>query len=759
MNRLATFVLNHSRLVIALFAVATVGFLLSARQVTTNNATDALYPDHSVVADLDDQIQRTFGQHDRLLVVVEGNIYTPEAFERIRGLTRDLATVDGAVDVTSIATAKRLEDDDGFLIVDDLVPAGTPDEAAVATARAYLETSPMYQNATLVTRDGRYASLVVELEDGIDAAAFAADVDRVVNDGWEGPYALAGQAFTSKELQAIIGRDLPVLGATALAIILLLLFLNFRTWHGTLLPFVQIFLGVIWGMGSFHLLGHELMALTVIGPIAVMAVGSSFSLHLLGRFYYELAHRRDWQTSKRDAIRAMVEETGLGVTISGLAIAAAMSTFLLSDLAMVRGLGLVAALGVLSALLASMLLLPALLNVLPAPRRVGDPESPGAIGGFLRHLAGWVTRRRVAVLAGSALIVAIGVLGATRIVPNTSILAFFPESGPTRTSVATVEKVVGGSSVITAWVEGDMTDPQVLAALERFQAGASSLEGVGPSQSIANVLRALHVTLTGEDALPPTQQAVAQELLLYQSSGDVSDLTRFVTLDYQQGLVTMSAESMSTTRIAALEGELEAVAAASFGDLASVRFAGQPLLELEIERAMRHDFLISLTLAIALVIVIDSFVRSFRAAAVTILALLATVALQYGLLGWAGIPLNLATMLMGALAIGVGDYAIHLTVRYMEERRNGLDPEAAIDHALYTSGRQIVFTALTLGGGFAALIFANFVPVATLGSLMVLTVGLVGIATLTLLPAAALTVLRDPQARFRRTQEVPAHAD
>src|SRR5690606_34269673 len=234
---------------------------------------------------------------------------------------------------------------------------------------------------------------------------------------------------------------------------------------------------------------------------------------------------------------------------------------------------------------------------------------------------------------------------------NTSILAFFPESGPTRTSVATVEKVVGGSSVITAWVDGDMTDPQVLAALERFQAEASALEGVGPSQSIANVLRALHVTLTGEDALPPTQQAVAQELLLYQSSGDVSDLTRFVTLDYQQGLVTMSAESMSTTRIAELEGELEDAAAASFGDLAGVRFAGQPLLELEIERAMRHDVLISLTLAIALVIVIDSFVRSFRAAAVTILALLATVALQYGLLGWAGIPLNLATMLMGALAI------------------------------------------------------------------------------------------------------------
>ena len=142
----------------------------------------------------------------------------------------------------------------------------------------------------------------------------------------------------------------------------------------------------------------------------------------------------------------------------------------------------------------------------------------------------------------------------------------------------------------------------------------------------------------------------------------------------------------------------------------------------------------------------------------TVLALLATVALQYGILGWLGIPLNLATMLMGALAIGVGDYAIHLTVRYMEERRRGLNPEEAITHSLFTSGRQILFTALTLGAGFAALAFASFVPVATLGGLMLLTVALVGAATLTLLPAASLTVLRNPHSRFQGTSEVTQHA-
>src|SRR5699024_3486369 len=117
------------------------------------------------------------------------------------------------------------EDDDGFLVVGDLVPQTELSDEELASIRNYLETSPMYENATLITRDGRYASLIVELEDNIDAAAYAGEVEEIVSAGWSGPHALAGQAYTSHELQGIIGRDLPVLGAIAMVVILLLLFL------------------------------------------------------------------------------------------------------------------------------------------------------------------------------------------------------------------------------------------------------------------------------------------------------------------------------------------------------------------------------------------------------------------------------------------------------------------------------------------------------------------------------------------------------
>ncbi len=754
MTHVARFALQHSRVVIGVFLAVTVVLAISATRIETAGATESLYPDDSRVDAIAEELQATFRHHDRLLLVTSGDIYSGPTMARVAALNAALQRLAGVEDVTSVATAKRMVDDDGFLIVDDLIPRHAPgvepDAEELAAARAYLAGSPMYQNVTLVSSDGRHASFIIEMADGLDANAFAKSVVETVRTEWVGEYALAGQAFTSMELQSIIGRDLPVLGGLALVVIVLMLFLNFRTLQGTLLPLALILLGVVWGMGLFGLLGGKLMALTVIGPIAVMAVASSFIINMLGRYYFELAHG----AGKRVAIDRMLGETGLGVIVSGVAISAAMSTFMLSSLQMVRGLGLVALLGVLASLLASMVLLPALLNVLPVPKHVGDPENPGGLARVLASLGRLTTRRpRVVVLTAVAVVLA-GLVGVPRIVTDTSILAFFPEGGATRSSVATVEEVLGGSSTITVWLQGDLGDPALLAAMEAYQHDVANLPELGAGQSIVNVIRALNLTLTGEDALPRTREAVAQELLLYQSSGDVSDLTRFMTLDQQQGVINFVAKSMSTERVAAVTNEMTRLAEARFGDLATVRFTGNPLLEREIEQAMRHDFVISLTLAIALVLIIDSFVRSFRAAAVTIIVLLSTVALQYGLLGWLGLPLNLATMLMGALAIGVGDYAIHLTVRYMEERRHGRDPEQAVMHTLYSTGRQILFTALTLGAGFGALAFASFVPVATLGRLMLLTVGLVGVATLTLLPAASLRFLRDPHARVHLSKEL-----
>jgi uncharacterized protein len=400
----------------------------------------------------------------------------------------------------------------------------------------------------------------------------------------------------------------------------------------------------------------------------------------------------------------MLGKTGLGVFVSDLAISASMLTFLLSEVDMIRGMGLLTAVGTISCMFASFVLLPVMLNLLPAPRVRMRTEKYGGVSVYLRKLGAWIGRHTKAVLTTGAILVILSLVGIVRIVPDSSLIAYFPKDSAAVRGMLAVEKAFGGSTTVSMVVNGDFQDPEFLKRLLRFQ----------------------------------------EELLVYQSSGSANDVTSQVNLNYSQGLVTIIVPRVSTSETKLIIARLGALVKTTLGDRATVEFTGDCFIESMLEDIVLRDFAISLSLALLHVLMIDSLIRSLRAALVTIIVLFFTIVLQYGVQGFFGLTFNMASALMGALAIGVGDYAIHLTVRYMEDRRNGLTPEKAIEEAVATSGRSIVYTSLTLGGGFAALTFSNFVPVATLGKLMIFTVFAVGIASLTILPAACLIFLRNP---------------
>ena len=740
MQRFVNTLLDRSWLVVAGFALVTLVFGFGLTRITLDDSLEAMFPDDSPVTQLNDRVEETFGSGELTIAVLEGDIYSREALLRLDQLTKELEEINGVQRVTSVANAQRMEDDDDFLLIEDLVDPATLDEDAVEEVRQFLETSYLYRGGLLVSEEGDFATIVMQIDDDREPDRVVRSIQDVL-DSWPGEVNLAGASLINVEMRDTMSRDLPLLTGLAALLIVVMLYLNFRTARGALLPLLTVTIGLVWSLGTMGLVGANISVLNIIGPVAILAVGSSFSLHLLGRYYFELAQG----ASKRKAIHLAVTETGLGVLISGLAISAAMCTFYLSDMAAVRVLGLLTAGGVLSTLIATLLLLPAVLNLLTPPKRLPDPENPGPIGGFLRALAGFVSRARWGILVVAGLLLAFAVFGTTRIVPNTAILNYFREESAVRQGYDVVEEQFGGSSQIQVLVEGDLNDPELLRAMLDFQEQTEAIDGVGLSTSIATVVRAIHETLTGETGLPDSREEVAQELLVYQLSGDVQDITQFMTLDARQGLINITTTSKSTGELHRVYGEVREAAQRAIGDRAELGYTGLSLLQLAIEEALQRDFIISLSLAIVLVVLIDSMVRSLRAALVTILALLLTIALQYGILGYLGIPLDLATMLLGALAIGVGDYAIHLTVRYMEERRKGLAPEPAIEESIYTSGRSILFTALTLGAGFAALITSQFVPIRTLGFLMTFTVVSVGVMSLTLLPAACLIFLRNPQ--------------
>jgi len=167
---------------------------------------------------------------------------------------------------------------------------------------------------------------------------------------------------------------------------------------------------------------------------------------------------------------------------------------------------------------------------------------------------------------------------------------------------------------------------------------------------------------------------------------------------------------------------------------------GAILLELAI--GVVNGQILSLILAILVVgALLMLLFRSPAAGAIAAIPLALSMAVLFGLMGFFGIELNIATALLSSIMIGVGvDYTIHYLWRYREERRRGKEPDYAVKITLTTTGRGIIFNALSVVIGFGVLMSSGFMPVRFFGFLIVVSILSCLIGALVLIPALCLVL-------------------
>ena len=118
------------------------------------------------------------------------------------------------------------------------------------------------------------------------------------------------------------------------------------------------------------------------------------------------------------------------------------------------------------------------------------------------------------------------------------------------------------------------------------------------------------------------------------------------------------------------------------------------------------------------------------------LPLMFTIGINFGLMGYLGISLDVATAMIASIAIGIGiDYSIHFISRYAKEVKRGKDKVEALTITTSTAGRGIFFNAVTLILGFGVLLFSSFYAISIFGYLISLTMLISSLAALTLIPA------------------------
>jgi predicted RND superfamily exporter protein len=157
--------------------------------------------------------------------------------------------------------------------------------------------------------------------------------------------------------------------------------------------------------------------------------------------------------------------------------------------------------------------------------------------------------------------------------------------------------------------------------------------------------------------------------------------------------------------------------------------------------------------------VIFAIFRSIRFGVLAIAPNVFPVIVVLGIMGWAGISMNVATVMVASVALGiVDDDTIHWVSRYRREVAEGADTDTAIAHATAHEGRASLTTALVNSAAFSVLLASEYRPSAWFGGLLALTMTVAFLAEIFILPATVKLLPGIFSAERLRAVPVPEHA-
>ena len=745
MTSKSLFLIRYRWLIIALFLVITVllGMQLPKAEIDSN--MKSMLPNDMPSRVNTDRIEEIFGGTEMLMVLVRtDDVLKSDTLNRVRTISRGMQRIDGVDKVLSLFELKHIRGEDGAMVVDPAVKRIPRTDEQREVLRADLRTNDLvYGN--VVSEDFTVTAVIALLTTDVQDELIVVEVREMLDANPGDEEILVGglpdtRVHVSKDIRTDLRRLLPL----GLAIMLVFLYICFRQLRGVVLPFFVVIMSILVAMGLVPLLGWKIQIITVLVPMILIAVANDYGIHMIAKYQEDNVEGHSYSSSEL-AIR-MFHSLGKPILLTGLTTIAGMLCLLGHVIIPARELGILASVGILYALAASLFFIPAVMSLLPTAKPVRHSGTEDKRLPLLERLlisaGGLVSAHPRLIITLAVVSAAAASIGIFSVVIDTDPNSYYPDDDPIPVTARVINTELGGSQNVGIVFSGDIKEPELMAKIDRLEHQIGNLPDVGSTTSIARVLRQMSRALNDPDepmynTVPDSRNAIAQYFELYSMSGDPDDFEKLVDFDYTNAMLTARINSTSTARLSQVVDEVGEMVK---DDPAVTLIGGFGLILTELAHLVVRGQLLSLALALSIVAgLLMLLFRSPMAGVIGAIPLALSIVLLFGLMGLFGIELNIATAMLSSIMIGVGvDYTIHFLWRYREERRSGREPENAVRKTLTTTGRGIVFNALSVVIGFIVLMSSSFLPVRFFGFLVLVSILACLVGALILVPALCL---------------------
>ena len=736
--------MDHPRIVLAAALVLTLAFGSQLPRITTDTDPKNMLPITSLVRRYNDQMEGWFGLHPDVVVVgvqSDRGIFAPDTLGRLARLTDAILRLPGvtARDVIALPTVNDVTVAAGVLQARPILDVAPRDAAEAKRLRRQVLDNALLVNR-LVSAGGTVTGIYVPLEKTANGRALAAEIRRLA-EREPGPerYYIAGDPVARDTFGTEMFRQMGLFSPLAGMLMCGVLFAMFRSWWLVAANMVVAMLAIVWAMGFFIGLGIPVHIMASMSPVFLMAI-STDTVHIFNEYTF----RRREVGDRRRAILETMEVVGTPVLFSDLTTIAGFASLAIGPIIPVRVFGLLVAFGTLAILVMSFTLVPALLAFTGGARAAGrteqEPASP-----WLRRVGQACVAWKTTVVVIGIVAVAISAVGISKIRINNNLVAWFKPSSEIRVADGVLSRALGGTAMLYLVADGGrpdaVTQPEFLRALEGLQRRIEKEPVVGKTVSVADVVKRVHRVLNDNDPsqemIPDSQEAVAQELLLFSMGARARDLNNVVDDTYQKADLMVQLRSWDAVETEALLGEVERHLAAHPIPGAEVNPAGIAYFNMiwsrEVLVGMLEGFIASCVLVLFLLI-LDY--RSLRWGVVSFLPLLFTVVLIYGAVGFLGKDFDMPISVLSTLTLGLAiDFAIHFVSRFQQRFRETRDLPGALVWTAARPGLGIIRNAILFATGFAVMLFAALTPYITVGAFMIAIMLLSALATVVYLPA------------------------
>lgn len=715
------FIWRHRLAIIVVLGAVTVFWAIQARHVEMYSQFSDLLPQGHPYIQAYNQQKETFGGAANIITLVlavqEGDIFTTKTLEKVKYLTEQMDLF-GGVDHNQVASISHVKIrhvkalPGGMIRSYPVLPADIPtDPRDLALLRFEMFNNDLVYNQ-YISADGKAALILAGFnEDRLDYREIHREIIRLkteVEDDTTSLY-VAGEPMLKGWVWFFSNELYLIFAVTALFMFIPLAF-YFRRLYGVIVPFVGAIIQTIWGLGMIGILGYNLDPLILVIPLLISARAISHSVQMTERYFEDLQESGNTNHAAKTALSDLLLPGLIGV----VADAGGILVLAVATIPLIHKLAFYGSFWAVSNVFTILHLTPLLLSFLPTPQ-VTAHYTPVVMLRALERTGRVATHK-----AGRWIVAAVGVV---IIVGGVNIALRVPigeqEVGSPllwrdshyNVSVREINKRFAGANQLIIYLEGNeeniLKEPRVLAGIEEFRRYLLQQPEAGGTREIASLVRGLnrlwHYNDPRWQVLPPDRVTAANLLFVYEAGApnsraifeytDRLGQNGQIVVFYKDAKGDTIREAVARAKKFIAEHPVEGVRFRLAGGLMGTTAA----LNEEIDRSEKQATL--LVILTVYLLVFGSY-GSFTAANMVMIALLAAGVASYMYISFMGIGVNINTLPVTAVGMGIGvDYILYVVDRIRREVPLEGSMIQGIKRAISTTGMAVTFTATTMIAG------------------------------------------------------------